>query len=39
LFIANSHYSTPYLNREFDIGSRPPSGPDCPLSRRPGPES
>src|SRR5437764_6608511 len=26
LFIANTHYSTPYLNREFDFGSRPPSG-------------
>src|SRR5215813_10556653 len=26
LFIAETHRSTPYLNREFDFGSRPPSG-------------
>src|SRR5438552_11932009 len=26
LFIAKTHYSTPYSNREFDFGSRPPFG-------------
>jgi hypothetical protein len=38
LFIANTHYSTPYLNREFDFGSRPPPGQICPLSRDTDPE-